>query len=113
MSAVATMPQHHPGPHMNIDCTSTADPSPQNKADAALHAMTDLAKAANLASIAELSEDVHECHVAAHIRGMVAATMGSLSSNGTDITRNNAEHWQDWGLAVADGWDVATAPTAV
>ena len=88
---------------MNIDCTSTADPSPQNKADAALHAMTDLAKAANLASIAELSEDVHECHVAAHIRGMVAATMVHVSAIASAITRTNAERWQDWALGVADG----------
>ena len=86
-----------------------ADSSSTQEADSALHAVTDQAKATNLASIAELSEDAHASHVAAHIRGMVAATMGRLSRNGTDITRSNADHWQDWALAVADGLDVVVA----
>jgi hypothetical protein len=38
---------------------------------------------------------------------MVAATMGHLSVQATDITRNHAEHWQQWALGVADGLVVA------
>ena len=49
----------------------------------------------------ELPDD--EGHIAEHIRGMVAATMGSLSTDASDVTRNTAAHWQQWALGVADG----------
>ncbi len=88
---------------MNSDTTSMARPSPQQEADAALFAITDQAKAENLSRIAELSEDADEAYVAAHIRGMVAATMGHLSADAPAITRKNAEQWQDWAQGVADG----------
>jgi hypothetical protein len=44
----------------------------------------------NLSKIAELSEGADKEHVAAHIRGMVGATMGHLSVDAPAITRNNA-----------------------
>jgi hypothetical protein len=88
---------------MNTDSNSMARPSPAQEADAALHAITGQAKAANLSRIAELSQSTDDAHVAEHIRGMVAATMGHLSADAPAITRNNAEQWQDWALGVADG----------
>ena len=100
---MATMPQIHPGPLMNTDNTSMARPSPQQKVAAALHAMSEQAKANNLAIVADLSEGSDEAHVAEHIRGMVAVTMGHLSADASAVTRNNAEQWQDWALDVADG----------
>ena len=66
----------------------------------------------NLAAIAEMSEGADAAHVAAHIRGMVAATMGHLSVDAPTMTRNNAEQWQDWALGVADGV-AQTVPAAV
>ena len=54
--------------------------------------------------IAALRDDaVDEGHIAEHIRGMVAATMGHLPADASETTRNNAAHWQQWALAVADG----------
>ena len=50
-----------------------------------------------------LGDDVHEDHIAEHIRGMVAATMGSLSMQASDASRSQAEKWQQWALGVADG----------
>jgi hypothetical protein len=64
---------------------------PQQEADAALQSLTDRAKAENLSSVAELSEGTDEAHVAEHIRGMVAGTMGHLSADAPAITRDNAE----------------------
>ena len=57
--------------------------------------------------IAGLRIDANESHIAEHIRGMVAATMGNLSSQASDTTRNAAEQWQHWALGVADGLVVA------
>jgi hypothetical protein len=45
----------------------------------------------------------NEGHIAEHIRGMVAATMGTLSADASDATRDDAAHWQQWALGVADG----------
>ena len=53
--------------------------------------------------IAALRDGADEGHIAEHIRGMVAATMGSLSGHASDATRNSATHWQQWALGVADG----------
>jgi hypothetical protein len=88
---------------MNTESNAMARPSPQQEADAALQSLTDQAKAQNLAAIAEVSEGAEEAHVAAHIRGMVAVTMGHLSADALAVTRNNAEEWRDWALGVADG----------
>jgi hypothetical protein len=88
---------------MNTESNAMARPSPQQEADAALHAITGQAKAENLSRVAELSEGTDEAHVAEHIRGIVAATMGHLSTDAPAVTRNNAEQWQDWALGVADG----------
>ena len=53
--------------------------------------------------IAALRNDANEGHIAEHIRGMVAATMGHPSVHASDTTRKDAEHWQQWALGVADG----------
>jgi hypothetical protein len=53
--------------------------------------------------IATLRNDANEGHIAEHIRGMVAATMGTLSLHASDTTRSDAEQWQQWALGVADG----------
>lgn len=53
--------------------------------------------------IAALRDDAHEGHIAEHIRGMVAATMGHLSVESTDATKSDAQQWQQWALGVADG----------
>ena len=97
---------------MNTDSNAMARPSPQQEADAALQAITGHAKAENLSRVAELSEGTDEAHVAEHIRGMGAATMGHLSADAPAITRDNAEQWQDWALGVADGV-AQTVPAAV
>jgi hypothetical protein len=60
-----------------------------------------------IAQIATLRDDANEGQIAEHIRGMVAATMGNLSIHASVTTRNNAEHWQQWALGVADGIVVA------
>jgi hypothetical protein len=109
---VATMPRKITGTHMNTDSNAMARPSPQQEADAALQAITGHAKAENLSRVAELSEGTDEAHVAEHIRGMGAATMGHLSADAPAITRDNAEQWQDWALGVADGV-AQTVPAAV
>ena len=101
-----------PGPRMNTESITVARPSPTQEAEAALQAITDHAKAANLAVVAELSEGTDERHVAEHIRGMVAATMGHLSADAPAITRGIAEQWQKWALGVADGV-AQTAPAVV
>ena len=92
---------------MNIATTPMAPPTPAQtaaqQADASQNVITSEAKAANTLRIAELSAGTHETHVAEHIRGMVAATMGQLSINTAAINRENAAHRQQWALGVADG----------
>jgi hypothetical protein len=100
---VAPKPRQLPGTHMNTESNAMARPSPAQEAAAALQAITVEAKAENLGRVAELSEGADEAHVAEHIRGMVAATMGHLSADALAITPNNAELWQEWALGVADG----------
>ena len=97
---------------MNTDSNAMARPSPAQEADAALQAITGQAKAENLLRVAELSDGADEAQVAAHIRGMVAATMGHLSADAPNVTRNHAEQWQDWALGVAEGV-AQTVPAAV
>ena len=80
-----------------------APSTPAQEADTALQAVTDQAKSENLARVAELTEVANEVHIAEHIRGMVAVTMAHLSVNASAITRDNAEHWQEWALGVAAG----------
>ncbi len=59
--------------------------------------------------IALLQEDTLDAHIAEHIRGMVAATLGSLPVDTADATRNNAAQWQQWALGVADGIELPVA----
>jgi len=88
---------------MNTDSNTMARPSPAQEAEAVQQALTGPAKAENLSRVAELSEGADEAHVAAHIRGMVAATMSHVSADAPALTRLDAEHWQNWALGVADG----------
>lgn len=97
---------------MNTDSNAMARPSPAQEADAALQANTGQAKAENLLRVAELSDGAGEAQVAAHIRGMVAATMGHLSADAPAVTRDHAEQWQAWALSVADGV-AQTVPASV
>lgn len=59
--------------------------------------------------IATLRDDTNEGHIAEHIRGMVAATMANLSTQASDATRNDSQHWQQWALGVADGLELPVA----
>ena len=97
---------------MNTDSNAMARPTPLQEADAALQAVTVEAKAENLSRVAELSDGADAAQVAAHIRGMVAATMGHLSADAPAVTRANAEQWQDWAMGVAHGV-AQTVPAAV
>jgi hypothetical protein len=74
-----------------------------SEADAALRATTAQAREESVKQIAELRGDSDEGHIAAHIRGMVAATMGNMSTLASDITLEHAQQWQQWALGVADG----------
>ncbi len=87
---------------MNNDSISMALHSPAQEADIAQPAVTDHAKAQNLAVVAEMADGTNDAYIAAHIRGVVAATMGQVSASASAITRTNAEQWQDWALGVAD-----------
>lgn len=64
---------------MHTDSNSMIRSSSAQEANATLQAISDQAKAENLSWVAELSESTDEAYVAAHIRGMVAATLGHLS----------------------------------
>ena len=100
---VATMPQLHQGPLMNIASTSMAPSTLTHEADAAERACTEQAKADNLIQVAALSDGVDQAHVAEHIRGLVAVTMAHLAVDASTATVGHAEHWQGWALGVADG----------
>jgi hypothetical protein len=56
--------------------------------------------------ITTLRAEASENHIAEHIRGMVAATMGNLSILASDANRNDAEQWKQWALGVADGLEL-------
>ena len=100
---MATLPQLHPGPLMNIATTSMAHSIGTQEADAAERACTARATAENSKHVAGLSQDANEVHIAEHIRGLVALTMAHLSVDASTATVGNAEHWQGWALGVADG----------
>ena len=88
---------------MNIAASATALSTLAQEAEAARQAITPEAKDENTRQLAALSEGVDPVHVAEHIRSMVAATMGHLSTGASTVTRNNAGQWQEWALGVADG----------
>ena len=100
---MATMPQLHQGPLMNIASTSMAPSTLTHEADAAERACTAQVKAENLIQLTALSDGVDQSHVAEHIRGLVAVTMAHMSANASSATVGNAEHWRGWALGVADG----------
>ncbi|MFZ2307073.1 MAG: hypothetical protein WAW34_07100 [Rhodoferax sp.] len=60
----------------------------------------------NTEQIAELRDGNDAKHIAEHIRGMVALTMGTLSVRALDATLNDAQKWQQWALGVADGLEL-------
>jgi len=93
---------------MLIDTTDSTSPLVlANEAEAALRAITVETKEESAKQIAVLRDDANEGHIAEHIRGMVAATMANLSSHASAVTLDNAAHWQQWALGVADGLDLA------
>lgn len=61
--------------------TPNTPPTLAQQANAARNAVADEAKAENLLIVAELSDGTAETHIAEHIQGMVAATMGHLSAD--------------------------------
>lgn len=62
-----------------------------------------VAKQENTKQISELRENSNNCHVAEHIRAVVAVTMAGMTIHASDSTRSYAEHWQQWALGIADG----------
>ena len=56
--------------------------------------------------IAALRDAANDGHIAEHIRGMVAATMGHLSIKASVTTQNDAEQWHQWALGVAEGLEL-------
>jgi hypothetical protein len=63
----------------------------------------------NTKQIDTLRNAANEGHIAEHIRGMVAATMANLSTQASDATRNDSQHWQQWALGAADGLELPVA----
>jgi len=63
-----------------------------------------------IAQITALRHDASESHIAEHIRGMVSATMGNLSTRARDSSESDAKHWQEWALGIADS---LTPPVAL
>lgn len=68
-----------------------------------------LSQQENTNQIAVLCEEASKSHIAEHIRGMVAATMGNLSIHVSDATLNDATQWQRWALDVADELELPAA----
>lgn len=69
---------------------------------AAHRANGDAAKADNLHALAQLGASADSAQQAAHIRGIVATTIGHLSANATAATRASAAQWQQWALGLSD-----------
>ena len=61
---------------------------------------------ANAEQISALRPDARDSHIAEHIRGMVAATIGNLPIQASEATKNDAAQWQQWALSVADGLEL-------
>ena len=89
---------------MTIDTNQTA--AAEHAAHQALGAA---AKAENLKVLAELAATADRHQQAAHIRGIVAATMAHLAADVTSATRDNAAQWQAWALGLSDELVVETA----
>lgn len=104
---------------MSIHSTATAaaaapetpQPMAHDSGAAALHALTQEAKASNLQRVAELAVDADAAHVAQHIRAVAAMTMAHLPANTSAATRDNAAQWQQWAVDTADGVAQATTRT--
>jgi hypothetical protein len=91
---MATISHHFKGPPMHTQTPAT----PASIID-------DSAK--QLASLR--GDHTNQADVAAHIRGMVAATMAHLSAQGNTASGDQALQWQQWALGVADGLAVPLA----
>ena len=59
--------------------------------------------------IAGLCIDTNEGHVAEHIRGMVAVTMGHLGEDSSAAVKIDAQQWQQWALSVAESLELPVA----
>lgn len=89
---------------MHIDTTASTEAlCLANEAEAAQRAITVKTMEESTKHIAALCVDTDEGHIAEHIRGMVAATMGNLSAQASVATLDNAADWQRWALGMADG----------
>lgn len=94
---------------MDIDTNCPRSPlSLGSETDPAHRATEDESRQEGAKQISELRGDAHDSHVAEHIRGMVAATMASITSQASEASRNHAEHWQQWALGIAAGLEVVT-----
>ncbi len=92
---------------MNTEITLAAPSTPAQRlalqAASALRAITDEAKQRNSEQLIALSESATEGQQAEHIRAVVAVTIGQLSADASDVTREHARQWGQWALDVADG----------
>ncbi len=79
--------------------------TPAQQADAAQHATTAEAKTENTKQVAALADGTPGTHIAEHIRGMVAATVTHVSTNATTSVQADTDHWQQWALGVANGFE--------
>jgi hypothetical protein len=88
---------------MHIDNTLYASPTILSiDADATLCPSFTRARDEGVKQIDSLRDVANESHIAEHIRGMVAATMGNLSIQASVAVRDDAEQWQQWAVGVAD-----------
>ncbi|HET9978105.1 MAG TPA: hypothetical protein VFQ20_11750 [Burkholderiaceae bacterium] len=92
----------------------TIDNHPAAAAEHAAHeAIGAAAKAENLKVLAEIAQTADRDQQAAHIRGIVAATMAHLAADVTAATRESAAQWQAWALGVSDALLLDPAPAAL
>lgn len=87
-----------------MDTASTALNSPTSSSASDSHSCTaaEQIQTWNSEQIAELRDGNDARHIAEHIRGMVALTMGTLSVRTLNASLNDAHKWQQWALGVAD-----------
>ncbi|NRF70602.1 hypothetical protein HLB44_26720 [Aquincola sp. S2] len=74
---------------------------------AAREAAGALAMEENLKAVAELADSADQRQQAEHIRGIVATTIGRLSSDATAVTHEYAAQWKAWALGLTEGADGA------
>ena len=63
----------------------------------------------NTRQIDTLRDAANEGHIAEHIRGMVAVTMGHLGEDSSAAVKIDAQQWQQWALSVAESLELPVA----